>query len=496
MIRIVPFLVSGFLLLMWVVFEFWAPVPRGPSLYSSVRAGVAETRTSLDPAVSSASGRIIKRPLAFLILDVSGSMKSDTDFKQRIAAELFDYFFAVLSERDVSVEDSDKIHLAVATFPDSGKHRGCVVENWNGRPWISMASGSKSYKENAEAAISDIGGRLDRLIGRPGGRNQRDGQSTPHDDAVVAADNLVGEYRQAFGDEADIFTVYFTDEAIGDDCVRSAEAKGLRYFGFQPVGVFSNGGKAYEVVSRDPKVELICHIWLQEEPRVMVDRFLRALRLEPEDAATGFRDGFPSDRITALVPLVIQVPQKFLFSSKVDLRNDLGSPVHLREMGDTFYTVLDPSDPVIRNSTSLHLDAPQGSIVTIYQRPQWALSVDPAVVGLLEAQQTAKVTLAYSSPLPSNFPLRQAARLRSEIGHFEKPLELDWDSGSNAFLGDISDFRSLAGQGQYLVCWEAPDGTRLEFPFHVRADFDIRFLELDSQYTGRSLRGMRTVPKR
>lgn len=490
MIRLVPFLVIGFLAVMWWVFDFFTPLPESAQLRGSQKAQAQANGPALPPAVSEVSGRAIRKPLALMVLDVSGSMKKDTDLKERIAAEIFSFFFTRLSERDVPKDELTSVHLALGTFPDE-KSR-CKIESWNGKPWLRVAANPANYRRDATASLTMVSARMDELIGRPG-KNMRRGGGTPHDEAVKITDKLVTQYQTEFGADANVFVVYFTDEPIAEDLKRVAEVSGLKHFNFKKL---ASGGGSYELVSKDPAVELTYYMWQNEEPHTMVDRFLRGLRLEPSEKNREFRAGFSTAQINQLLPVVICAPGGFLRKGSASLKTNTGVTVPLQEMGDTYYTVLDPSDPEIRNASSIHFEGSENAGITIYSRPQWALVVDPGVVGLLEAAEKAEVRLAFSGITQPAQGGRQTAVLEFPGTDFRREIELAWNPAKGAFTGWISNLRSLPRQGDYQVTWNGPDGATLHYPLKVRRDFDLRFVDTVNQKTGRELRGIQTIPKR
>lgn len=493
MIRLVPAFVLGFLGMMWVILDAFTPLPRSERLKGGRTAQAEKDGPALAPATA-VTGRTIRSPLAMLILDVSGSMRADKDFKERVAADIFAFFFTRLSARDVPPSEMSRVHLALGTFPDQANR--CRIEEWEGKPWLAVSKDSSRYETEAMQSLDLVGKRLDALVGRPGRPNPRNGGDTPHDEAVKSADQLIASYREAFGADADIFAVYFTDEPISQVYKDSAQASGLWHLGLRPAGQFANGaGTAFEVVGNDPKLELTYFNWQNEEPHTMVDRFLRGLRLEPANGTKEFGSGFPSDKINQLLPVVIR-GKRWSLAGAPRLETNSGTNLPIRNMGDTYYTVLDPADPIIRNATSIILKGGTNAEVTVYRRPQWSLLVEPGVVGLLELAEQADVKVSYSGANPPGQTGIEDAVIRSQRGDFERAIALLPDSNGSDFSGQIRDLRSFPGQGEYSVIWISPEGTELRYPFKLRREFDIRFVDSVSKKTGRDIRGVQTLPQR
>ena len=494
MIRLVPFLVLAFLISMWAILDIATPLPQASHLAGTRQANTAHDGPAVAPATAEVQGRSVRKPLALLVLDVSGSMKSDREFKERIAAEIFAFFFARLSERDVPRNERDRVHLALATFP--GKSGGCMVHEWEGSPWLRVARSEASYRADAEAALGRVSEILDLHVGRPGKRNPRTGGDTPHDAAIRTADELVTRYRAEFGADADIYVVYFTDEPIDEGRKNAAKTGGLSAFDFRAIGQLNIGGSAYELVSKDPKVGLTYQLWQHQEPHEMIDHFLRGLRLEPADETAAFAAGIESSRVNQLLPIVIRAPGGFFKRSQPRLVTNLGSEIPLNNMGDTYYAVLDPQDAAIRNASSISLQGAANASLTAYRRPQWSMVVEPAVVGLLDVQEKAEVRVQFIGAERPKLVGPQVARLVDATGQFALEVPMSWDEARGIYSGWISDFRKLPRQGEYVTEWTDHEGTVLRHPLRVRRELDVRFVDVTNQKTVREKKSIHTLPRR
>lgn len=497
MIRLSILTVLIFLAAMWLVLDWFTPIPEAQQLRGFRNATMAGQKPALAPATAFLRGRTIHTPLALLVLDVSGSMMADKGFKETLAAEIFSYFFARLSKKDVPPGERTKINMALVFFPKGRATTGIDQELWDGKPWITLAASEATYDTEANSALDRVSAALDRHIGHIGGRDHREGTGTPHEEAVMACDRIVSEYRREFGADANVFAVYFTDEALNENQRRMCA--NVRHLDFQQVGILQETGRpAYGIVAKSPGVELIHYLWENQEPHVMIDHFLAGLRLEPANVTADFAKGFPRDRVNQLLPLVIRTKSGFFSKARrPKLMTDAGVEIPLRGEGDTYYVALDPDDSALASAQSLHLEGVNVStcVVTLYRRAQWQLSVAPPVCGLLDQQAHPEVRLEFSGQTMPQLTGEQVAVIEGSQGPEIARVALSWDGTRKLFAGPLPDIKKLIGRSDYFARWEEPGGETLKYPFHVSLDFDVRFLDETNQKTGREIRGVRLLPR-
>jgi hypothetical protein len=499
MFRLSILAVLIFLAAMWFVMDVFTPLPQAQRLGGTRSAKTAETGPVLAPASAELRGRAMHTPLAVLVLDLSGSMvKLDKEFRETTASEIFSFFFAKLSRRDVPAAEVDRIHLALLFFPGDPSKEIAALEPWDGRPWCQVARGLATFDADMDVALNRISSVLDRRIGHPGGQDKRNG-GTPHAAAITACDKVIEDYRREVAANADVFVMYFTDGQLDDSETVKLPGRGakLRHLAVRQAPGFVPG--VYEVASKSPGVEVTFALLQNEAPHVLIDRFLRALRLEAFEDSAKFTSGFPTTEVNQPLPLVIRTKTGFFKKGgKPTLVTDRGEAIALRGSGDTFYTLLDPSDAALRNANSLRLEgnSAKDATVTLYRRAQWLLSITPPVFGMLDQQQRPEVRLQFTGKEMPQIGPNPIAKLEDESGAVRHEVQLAWDASRSLYAGSVPEFTKLLGRDQYFARWDDGEGGVLRYPLRVTTDFDLRFVDQTNQKTGREIRGVRVLPRR
>jgi hypothetical protein len=338
--------------------------------------------------------------------------------------------------------------------------------------------------------LEEFSRETSKWIGRPGSRDPRNGSDTPHGSAARTADKLIADYRAEYGEDANVFVVYFTDEPAK----KSAREDGLTYLEFRelPDTRFDDGSSAYELASKAQGVSVRYFVGIRETPFDMVRGFLQGLELNARDVTKDFGDGFPLSSVKQLEPFVISGGK---WKSPPVLVADNGHRLQTRGWGDTFYTMIDPDDPGLSGASSLSLEggARRGGKMTLFERGMWSLSVEPYQYSLLNAATPPLVRVGFGGPVPASVEISPARlRLKSGKRTTEIPLEA---SGSGQWQASIPGLDKLRDGVNYEILWTAPTGKEMKYPFQVLREFDIRFIDTRNQKTGPRVEGWTVLPK-
>lgn len=485
------YLVSG--LLLW----WFHALPEAERLGGRKQAGADEVRSAPPPALAIAAGSGWKAPLGLLVLDTSGSMKEwDKNFSQALAAEIFTYFFARLGPQECDPGQIDRANVAVVMFPGTARKGDASPLNWPGengtsKLWMPVLTPGRKGNEAIASTLKTFTEQTSKWIGKPGARDPRRGGDTPHAAAAKAADAVIDEYRTEFGNDANVFVVYFTDGQA------EAPPSGLklRHLEFQPIpnARFETGGQAYCLASQERGTFVRYYVGNSDTPLNMVSGFLKGLELNSKDVTQEFANGYPLAGIRQLQPLVISGGK---WKTPPVLVSDTGYRIETRGWGDTFYTMIDPASPELAEAKSLSFEDKNrvgNTQTTLFERGLWSLSVEPYQQSLLDAGAPPTVRVKFSGPPPSLSEL-SPARLQmaggSKIADFTLVATVpgEWQA-------KIQGLEKLRDGSDYEVRWASPAGTELKYGFEVLREFDIRFIDTRNQKTGPRVEGWTFLPK-
>lgn len=485
------YLISGALL--W----WFHALPEAERLGGRRQAGADEVKAVPPPALAVAAGSGWKAPLGLLVLDTSGSMRQwDKGYSQALAAEIFTYFFTRLGPQECDAGQIERANVAVVMFPGRSRQGDALALNWPGekgteKPWLPVLPKGRQGAEAIGNTLKTFTEQTTKWIGKPGDRDPRRGEDTPHDAAAMATDLVIDQYRSEFGNDANVFVVYFTD---GQAEAPKSGSK-LRHLEFRPIPNtrFETGGQAYCLESKEKDTFVRYYVGSSDTPLNMVSGFLKGLELNAKDVTQEFTKGYPLGSTRQLQPLVISGEK---FKKPPVLISDAGHRIQTRGWGGTYYTMIDPASPELAGAKSLAFEDKSmagDSKVTLFERGTWSLSVEPYQQSLLDAGAPPIVRVKFNGPPPTIGALA-AASLKQAGGGKIADLSLV-ASAPGEWQAKIQGLEKLRDGSDYEVCWISPAGTELKYGFEVLREFDIRFIDTRNQKTGPRVEGWTFLPK-
>jgi hypothetical protein len=481
------YLMSG--LLLW----WFHALPEAERLGGRKQAGADEVKNVPPPAVAVAAGSGWKAPLGLLVLDTSGSMQQwDKGFSQALAAEIFTYFFTRLGPQECAPGQIERANVAVVMFPGRSRKGDALALNWPGengteKPWLPVLPKGRQGAEAIGNTLKTFTEQTTKWIGKPGDSDPRGGADTPHEAAAMATDGVIDQYRTAFGNDANVFVVYFTD---GQAEPPQSGSK-LRHLEFRPIT--ATGGLAYFLASKEKDTFVRYYVGSSEAPVDMVSGFLKGLELNAKDVTREFVNGYPLGATRQLLPLVISGRK---FKKPPVLISDTGHRIQTRGWGGTYYTMIDPASSELAGAKSLAFEEKSmagDSKVTLFERGTWSLSVEPYQQSLLDTGNPPIVRVKFNGPPPAVGTLA-AAKLKQAGGGKIADLPLI-ASSSGEWQAKIQGLEKLRDGSDYEVRWTSPAGTELKYGFEVLREFDIRFIDTRNQKTGPRVEGWTFLPK-
>ncbi len=491
------FFVLTFYLVTGALLWWLHAVPEAERLAGRRRASADEIKASPPPSLAMAGGSHWKAPLGLLILDTSGSMERwDKNFSQALASEIFAYFFARLCPQECDAGQLDRAHVAMIVFPGSERRKDADTLSWQGagaapKSWMPVCAAGRQDADSIAATLQGFSDAASKWTGRPGMRDPRNGNDTPHAAAAASADRLIDQYRAEHGSDANIFAVYFTDEPIPTD----NRGSGLRHLEFKPMqGIqLAGGGAAFGLAAKAPGIFVKHFLGANETALDMASNFLMGLELQPKDVTADFKSGYRLDEASGLQPLVISGGK---WKSAPLLVASNGHRIQTRGWGDTFYTMIDPSSPELAGAATLAFENPPGDNVKVvlFQRGVWKLRVEPYQQSLLDGARPPHVLVEFTGPPRSTDTILQSAALLDQRG--EKILGIPLArTGPNQWGGLIAGHEKLRDNSDYVVSWQSPSGKELTYPLQILREFDVRFIDSRNNMTGSRVDGWTLLPE-
>jgi len=412
----------------------------------------------------------LEAPLGILVLDQSGSMrKTDPEFIQSLASEVFVFFFAHLIKEDTALTSRDKIHIATLFYPRIN-HK--AVTRVDGRDMSQVSwppsTGSDTRwlridpnSSGATQASAAVQSRFEEVMGKKG-NDLRNGEVTPHEDVGPTVAAVAREYRRQMGSSAEIYVVYMTD--AGTDVK------------FLP---------AQEHILRNvPGVHLAAApLENRRDADNLVPSFLRALQLDEIDVTSKAKgQGFDLTTFRGR-------PVPFLVSSrsKPEVMTDDGVPVPVFGRSGLYYGICDPQEPEFSKSRLLLFKNGLGlEMVRVFRRPWWELKMEPHYYDMLEENSVPRAILSYvSGDLPDASQARTVI-ITTKGGREVARVPMAWDDGLRAFtcpLPDATDFP--AEESEFVLLCRQSRGEDLRLPFTALRTVRLRFVD---RVTGKSSR--------
>jgi len=484
------YLVSGVLL--W----WFHALPEAERLGGRRQSGADEVKTAPPPALAVAACSGWKAPLGLLVLDTSGSMRDwDKSYSQALAAEIFAYFFARLVPQECAPGQIEKANVAVVMFPGKARKGDAETLIWprdggTAKPWLPVLSAGQQGSDAIANTLKTFTEQTTKWTGKPGSKDPRNGADTPHGAAAKAADAVIDQYRASFGNDANVFLVYFTDGQV-EAADRNTKLRHLEFKAI-PDTRLGDGSQAHGLASQEPGTAVRYFIGVNETPFDMVSGFLKGLDLNAKDVTQEFAKGYPLGSNRQLKPLVISGGK---WKTPPVLVSDTGHRIETRGWGETFYTMIDPASPELTGAKSLTFEKNTGGNckVTLFERGMWSLCVEPYQQSLLDASTPPLVRVKFSGPPPTVGTLA-SARLHMAGGPKIANLPLI-AAEPGQWQAEIQGLGKLHDGSDYKIRWVTPAGTELSYGFEVLREFDIRFIDTRNQKTGPRVEGWTFLPK-